>query len=224
MYKSILAILLVGLLAAPAMAVPPPAFDGDPEGWGNSPLEWDNNFGECQKCGLWDPIEGEWNLCVGEGEFCCEMTVELWIELHAIMTVECLFHQFHSIGANRDGDLFNFYIAGVTSSNNPLMVCMVPGLDMDLNYLQFVEDVVGNDNGEEDIPLHWAYAMGRGRQAPPPEEIENWQRLIPDPCMCIEIPEPCDWWWYFWGWFIVVYHEDDGYYVLYFAICPTPIL
>jgi hypothetical protein len=224
MYKSILVILLVGLLAAPAMAVPPPAYDGDPAGWGNSPLEWDNSFGTCSKCALWDPDVPGWNVFIGNAPFCCEMTVELWIELHAIMTVEGLWHQFHSIGAAQAGDRFDFYVIGVTSSNNPLNICMVPGIGFDLNYLQFIEDIMGDDNGEADIPLNWYYAYGPGSLPPNPANVANWTRGDPNPCLCITIEQPCDWWWIYWGWFIVVYHEDDGYYLLLFAICPTPIL
>jgi hypothetical protein len=153
------------------------------------------------------------------------MTVELWIELHASMTIECLFHRFGSLANMVDGERFDFFIAGQTSSNNGLNICMVPMFGGNLGYLAFIEDIVGQDNGEADIPLYWAGAFGRGRVAPPPDDPNiDWFPIRPDPCLCIEIPLPCDWWWYFWGWFFVVYHEDDGYYVLYFAICPTPIL
>jgi hypothetical protein len=222
MYKSILAILLVGLLAAPAMAVPPPAYDIDPAGWGNSPLEWDNVYGYCTEWAVWNPDIDDWNVIIGDPTFCCEMTVELWIELHAIMTVEHLFHQFHTISANPNGEYFSFYICGSTSSNNPLNICFFPGLGQDLNYLQFIEDVVGEDNGEEDIALNWAYAVNE--RYIPCEDIQNWERAYPRPYFCFQIPEVCDWYWCVWGWFWVPYHTDDGYYALFFVVCPSPVL
>jgi len=225
MYKSILAILLVGLLAAPAMAVPPPAYDGDPYGWGNSPLEWERSFGECAMAGCWNPEynngNGGWNPCFGGEIFACEFTVELWIELYATMTVEGLFQQFHTVADNRDGDRFDFYICGTIQSNHPETICLIPGYNFDLGYLQFIEDVVGEDNGEVDIPLNWAYAYGQGDPIPC-DQIENWTRAYPNPMICIDIPRNCDWWWCYWGWFVVEYHANDGYYTLLFAICPTP--
>jgi hypothetical protein len=94
---------------------------------------------------------------------------------------------------------------------------------MDLGYLQFIEDVVGEDHGEVDIPLNWATAYGQGDPIPC-DEIDNWNMAYPNPMICIDIPRSCDWWWCYKGWFTVVYHTADGYYTLLFAICPTPRL
>jgi hypothetical protein len=232
MYKSILALLLIGLLAAPVFASAPPAYGDYQAGWGFNPNYWQRNGGECPPAlGIFNPETGEWYLCPNQDPMpetmCQVITVELWIELYAVMTVWDLSHQFHSLGATRGGDYFEFYIGGTTSANHPLRICMCPGDMFDLNYLMFVEDIFGNYsfNGDADIPLNWAVSYGRviDNYIPEPDEVD-YERVYPDPYICIDIPDVCDWWWYFYGWFVVVYHEDDGYYVLYFAICPTPIL
>jgi len=234
MYKSILVILLVGMLAIPAMAqVPePPANGGLPGGWGNNPNNWSlvtDEFCDWTK-GIWNPVDGSWTICYGE-TMCQEITVELWIELFASMTIYDLVHQIHTISDVRDYREFCGYIRGYTASNHPLDILLEPGMGQSLGFLEFQHSVLdGHFVAPRDIPLSWwvAYGYGDVGQAPDPGAA-NYRPIgegddfdIDESYTMPYIESPCDWWWYFKFCFRVYYHEDDGYYVLWFSICPVP--
>jgi hypothetical protein len=224
MYKSILAILLVGLLAAPIMAQPnyPP-----PAGWGNDPCEWSRYEGTCDPVkAIYNPEEESWYCCdLGFCDLCQEITVELWIEMYACMTVFNLNHYFHAIGdENYDDFNFEFMIEGVVSSNNALYICMKPGgPDMDLGELAFVENIFGQAENNPGVPVVWELTYGRYNQAGEEVVLQDWIEVTPNPNIIFEIPK-CDHWWRIRGRFFLWYHIADGYYVLYYAICPSPVL
>jgi hypothetical protein len=189
--------------------------------------------------GVWDPVAGEWVICEGGNTMCQTITVELWIELFASMTVYDLFHQIHTISDVRDGRLFCGYIRGFTASNHPLDICLTPGMGQSLGFLEFQHSVIDDQddwqdypNNGRDMPISWSVAYGYGEEgdAPAPDDPNtNYVFIgegddfgIDQPYCMPYIESPCDWWWYFKFCFWVYYHEDDGYYVLYFTICPVP--
>ncbi len=242
MYKSIFALLIVGLLiAGPALAGPPPAYGGYPAGWGNNPTEWQRSFGTCYKWALFSPIEchppeGEWNVFV-EGDlvghdYCCEITIEMWIELYALMTYDYTAWMFHRLGD--EAETVNGFITGTMQSNHPQCMNLVPGMGFNLNYLQFAHNVWGHREDIDDIPLNWGYVWGSGLDYPDgyaddpayrddggiyyPIEPDNEGILS----FCIDVE--CDHWFIWWFWFYLPYHVDDGYYYLLFAGCPVPLL
>jgi len=222
MYKSILAILLVGLLAAPALAQfnPSPA---PPDGWGMDPTEWQSASGVCPGVmGIWNPIAGGWYICADQelGNLCQTIYIELWIELHATMTVYDMSWQFHLMGDAADER--EFIIEGQTESNNPLWICLSPGVDlagnpMSLTELVFDSDIFGLDHGEDNIPVDW--------QVQTSADEDNWYNIVPNEMgnICFMVPK-CDQWWRLRGHFSIYYHQADGYYYLYYAICPVPYL
>jgi len=224
MYKSILAILLVGLLAAPIMAQPygpvPPA------GWGNDPCEWDEYDGVCEPVkAIYNPDEESWFCCyLGFCDLCQEITVELWVEMYACMTVFNLNHYFHAVGDERYDDFnFEFMIEGTTSSNNALYICVQPGPEMNLGELGFVENIFGNAEDQPAIPLEWELQWGGFAQNGDEIVLQDWVQVYPDPNIVWEMPK-CDRWWRLRGRFYLWYHIADGYYLLYYAICPSPVL
>jgi hypothetical protein len=224
MYKSILAILLVGLLAAPIMAQP--FGPVPPGGWGNDPCEWDRYGGVCEAVhAIYNPDLEGWYICGQERvDLCQEITVELWIELYACMTVYNLNHYFHAVGDDRARDaMFEFVIEGTTSSNNDLYICMQPGPMQDLNYLAFQENIFGNAEQQPPIPMNWEYIWGRYDQQGNQVPVIDWTGVEPDPNIIFRLPK-CDRWWIIRGYFYLWYHIADGYYLLYYAICPSPVL
>ena len=231
MYKSIFAILLVGLLlAGPALAGPPPAHGGYPGGWGNNPTKWDDCTGFYQDWALYDastpPSCAGWNVFEGgvlQGRaFVAPMSIQLWVELYAEMTIYMTHTQFHQLGG--DGDDFTFYFGGVVASNNSQQIC-VTGNGMPLTHLRFQHDIFGN---EDPYASNWAVsyyiASGQGNDPPPPESINQWTSIEPEQGrFCWEFPK-CDWWFWIKGHFCIEYHEHDGYYLLSLLICPMPYL
>jgi hypothetical protein len=223
MYKSILVILLAGLLAAPALAVPPPG------GWGQCEElhEWGGYY---EDFGLFN--HDGWHLQFPMPEnpedrrfFCAFGSIELWIELYASMTCYNVHWQFHRIS---DDQFFAyFYVYGFVSSNSLINV------EVDGGDLVFIDDKFGPDGGDSGgrISVDYAYAAGDLRNGDPPmpqtqaEIGMYYQRFQPveQVPFCIEVG-PCDWWWAFIGELCVPYHKQDGYYLLEMVVCPIPWL
>jgi hypothetical protein len=250
MYKSILVILLVGLLAAPTLAqyYDPPQQPGQnelPGGWGNNPNNWSHVTDEACPLtkAIWNPDandgEGGWTICEGNAPICQTITVELWIELFASMTVFDLWHQVHMIADERDGRRYCGYIRGLTASNHPLDIILAPGLGQSLGFLEFQHSVIDGQGDYQDypqngrdIPVDWwvACAYGMYGDALPVDSnlltyvyLGGGDDFDEDETYTMPyITSKCDWYWYFRFCFWVLYHEDDGYYVLYFTICPMP--
>jgi len=231
MYKSILVILLAGLLAAPAMAVPPPIDPYDPgagEGWGINCDTWQYAGGFYQDFGLYnhDGWHLQWPMDPNDRRiFKAIGSIELWIELYASMTCHNIHWQFHRI---TDQQVYiYFYVYGYVFSNSVINV-EVQGGD-----LRFVDDKFGpnaGDNGGR-IAVYYAYSSGDLEQGDPPMprdqmEIAQWYQRFRDAMdlpFCILVG-PCDWWWAFIGYACIPYHTEDGYYLLNMTVCPIPYL
>lgn len=241
MYKSIFALLIVGLLlAGPVLADPPP------DGWGNDPTEWIEYSGSCYKEALFIPVycnyeyAGEWNVYRGNDPFCCQIDIELWVEMNAIMTYDYTVFMFHRLGTH--AETVNGFIVGSMSSNHPQCMHLMAGDGFDMFHLQFQHDIWGHDDGQggqEDIPLNWGYAWGGNVQNPdPPDDYDvdpsyrgsgSGNQLYLPPYeddygiyFCIDFP--CYHWFIWWFWFYLRYHFWPGYWALYFAGCPVPVL
>lgn len=236
MYKSFFALLIVGLLlAGPALASAPPAHGGYAAGWGNNPLPWQDYVGpSCEKSAIYDPYLGDWNVYQGASPFCCEIRIELWIEMSATMTIPVTTFMYHRLGnfnAHNNpyddpnpygptGEIISGNIVGSLSSNHTQDLCMMGDPDSDLNFLAFQHDIFGGFDGQ-DIPVNWEYASGSGLFPPPEVQFRPGDPV--NNMMCIRLL-PCDHWFWWWFWFYIPYHWYDGYYVLYFAICPLPVI
>jgi hypothetical protein len=229
MYKSIFAILLAGLLAAPAMAVPPPIGPGEIDvGWGINCDTWQYAEGFYQDWGLYnhDGWHLQWPMDPNHRRlFKAVGSIELWIELYAQMTCYNVQWQFHRISDSQF--FFYFYVYGYVYSNSVINV-EVEGGD-----LVFVDDKFGPRLGDDGGPISidYAYASGDTRYGNPPNartqyEIMQWYnrfRRAADVPFCILVG-PSDWWWAFIGEACVPYHTEDGYYKLEMTVCPIPWL
>jgi hypothetical protein len=100
---------------------------------------------------------------------------------------------------------------------------MKPGPDMDLGELAFVENIFGQAENNPGVPVVWELTYGRYNQAGEEVVLQDWIEVTPNPNIIFEIPK-CDHWWRIRGRFFLWYHIADGYYVLYYAICPSPVL
>jgi len=230
MYKSFFALLIVGLLlAGPALAGPPP------DGWGNDPTPWIHYGGDpCTKSAIFNPDLGDWNVYQGDSPFCCEITIQLWIEMSATMTIPVTTFMYHRLGNFDDhdnpyvgpnpygptGEIISGGIIGSLSTNSTQNLCLSGYRGSQLDVLAFQHDIFGGDDGA-DIPLNWEVASGSGLYPPQDPRFEPIDPVNNQ--MCIEILA-CHHWFWWWFWFYVPYHWYDGYYVMYFSICPTPVL
>jgi hypothetical protein len=228
MYKSILAILLVGLLAAPAMAVPPPG------GWGNDCTVWQDCDGFFSEFALHNDqapngccdVDG-WTVFVGleaqDYPFMAIGALQLWVELYACQTVYNTNWQFH-----RTADAaFNimFEICGVIRSNNGIIVS-VTGNGQHMGIIRYIENVFGfNDGMGNDYAISYQKASGNGDQIPAQKNYTSAANEVAQTgAITFIFEEPCDHWWCIFGMFCVEYHADDGYYLLSLISCPMPIL
>jgi hypothetical protein len=236
MYKSILAILLVGLLSAPALAGPPPIGPGAQEyGWGVNCQDWQYEFGVYQDYGLHDGDIPE--FCTGDIEgwtmfprpdmgriFMASGGIELWIELYASMTCYNIRWQFHRI--TDETVYIYFYVYGFVSTNSVIRVMVSRG------NLIFIDDKFGPDYGDGDgmeIPVYYAGDYGPyvpGQSEPPILETQEEIEQMYDQFSPFEFFEvgPCDWWWAFIGYACIRYHTYEGYYRLVIDVCPVPYL
>jgi hypothetical protein len=228
MYKSILAILLIGLLAAPAMAVPPPG------GWGNDLTTWHHQDGFFSDFALHNSnppdycgdIAG-WTVFVGldpqQYPFAAVGSIELWVELYASMTCYNTHWQFHRIADA--GFTIEFVICGVVQSNNGIIVT-ISGNGQPMGIIRFIENVFGVDDGSgSDYAVSYWKASGNGAQIP---QNKDWESAANEVARYGTITftylEPCDHWWCIRGVFCVEYHAPDGYYLLALMACPLPLL
>ena len=230
MYKSILVILLAGLLAAPALAVPPPVnpYTGEGPGWGQCDT-WQDEYGFYQGWGLHN--HDGWHLDFGDNfdpgifdPFCALGSIELWIELYATMSCHNVHWQFHRI--TDDQVYIYFYVYGYVYSNSLINV------EVEGGNLMFQDDKFG-DLGDDGGPIMVYYKKKSGslEDSDPPaggdqgrlEALYNQFESVVGTPFCIEVG-PCDWWWAFIGYACIPYHTVDGYYKLEMTVCPIPWL
>jgi hypothetical protein len=244
MYKSILAILLVGLLAAPIMAQPLGPIP--PGGWGTDCTYWGYSEGFASACALHtsrvpegpcDPfgwVVYDELTCDGQatGEvFMFLGSVELWVELYAQMTCENTNWQFHRISDGQGNEDIYFWVFGQVSSNSEINVCVSAGDDNPQMQLQFVENIFGDFEMNPGIALNYGYQTGSYQMGEYPPANLNEDLIIElvendyfyGLRQCFEVG-PCDWWWILVGWGCIPYHAHDGYYLLVLTICPTPVM
>jgi hypothetical protein len=228
MYKSILAILLVGLLAAPALAVPPPG------GWGNHCESWQECEGDFAEFALHndDPPQGccdvdGWTVFIGmdpqDYPFMAVGSLQLWIELYACHTVFNTHWQFHRLATA--GFTIEFMICGIIRSNNGIVV-QITGNQMPMGAIQYIHNVFGRDDGlGYDYAISWRKAFGAGDNIPVEKQwIDATGEVSGTGMITFVFEEPCDHWWCIYGVFCVEYHAHDGYYLLSLIACPLPIL
>jgi hypothetical protein len=233
MYKSILAILLIGLLAAPAMAVPPPG------GWGNDCSKWQNEGGSFYEFALHNDTPPDycgdfwgWTVFIGneaqEYPFLAVGTLELWIELYASMTCYNTHWQFHYLSTPGEPGqpAFNieFEICGVVASNSEIQVA-ITGDGQNMAVMRFIENIFGvDDNSGRDYAVLWEKASGEGAVIPDDKEWESASSEVAETgAITFQFPK-CDHWWCIKGSFCVLYHEADGYWLLSLVSLPMPIL
>ena len=228
MYKSIFAILLVGLLlAGPALADGPPFQD-----WGLDPTEWDD-FGDVgfSEFALYNPLDPghdghgceDWKVFRGGDyvgiPFSALGSIQLWIELYAQMTIANTNIQIHRLGAGME--TITIYVGGIFRSNNGQTVCLEACDGYDIGSMMFVEDIFGNDDPQaQPIQVGWMHASG-----PYDPDVG-----MPDPVRppngyfggrCVDL-DRSDYWIWWRGGFCIYYHQHDGYYLMVLCICPWP--
>jgi len=221
MYKSIFAILLVGLLLAGPAQAGPPFVD-----WGLDPTEWDDvdgpGFSEFALYDASDPASCDgWNVFRGADyypgiAFKAVGSIELWIELYAQMTIANTNVQVHRLGAGME--TITVYVGGIFRSNHGQEVCLDACEGYNVNQMTFVEDIFGGPDPEaQPIMVGWMHAYGQylGGPLPEPRDLAYYEGL------CVWL-DPCDWWIWWRGAFCIYYHQHDGYYLMVLCICPWP--
>ena len=223
MYKSIFALLIVGLLlAGPVLADPPPA------GWGNDPQEWDFYTGDYAEFALYEPDAPfdclDWNVYIGEDlqaySFIALMEIHLWVELYASMSMNVTNVQIHRLGM--DGESFYIYIGGIFSSNHPQVVCLdVCDPDDNINQMNFVHDIFGNPDQAAQYQAPGIVWAGCAGQYDPQDGMPDPEMICYDAGLCLFL-NYCDWWIWWRGYICIPYHLYDGYYLLSLCVCPMP--
>jgi hypothetical protein len=184
MYKSILAILLVGLLAAPIMAQPFTPSPVPSFGWGTDCSYWDHHSGSDRICALhtaYDPAgpcdNSGWITyddlnCGGQAtpniNFAFAGSVELWVELYAEMCCTYNNWQFHILSDGPGDYNMYFWVVGSVHSNSELTIGFEGAdgnSDMDLVYQENMLGVVENHPG---IGLNYGYLAGNELVGPAP--------------------------------------------------------
>ena len=248
MYKSILAILLVGLLAAPIMAQPAgpiPVNEQGQYGWGIDCNFWGYAAGDASMCALHTSDRPDYD-CDNDGwivydELTCNGSplqypflfagsVELWIELYAQMTCRNTSWRIHMLSDGQGNEDIYFWVYGDVYSNSEIVVNISGGIDNPFMDLQFMENIFGDAENNMDIAMNYAYVAGSYENSSPPDiDLDNVATFLANSQDLMNIREgmlvgPCDWWWLLFGWGCVTYHTPDGYYLLTLTICPTPFI
>ena len=224
MYKSIFAILLVGLLLAGPAQAGPPFVD-----WGLDPTEWQDIDGGFTEFALYDgtypPSCTGWNVFRGADfvdiPFVATGSIELWIELYAQMTIAETSIQIHRIGAGME--TITIYVGGIFRSNNDQTVCLDACDGYNVNRMTFVEDVFGRDDPQaQPISIGWMHASGAyDPDVGMPDEVRPPGGYYDG--LCVDLLR-CDYWIWWMGRFCIAYHQHDGYYLLVLCICPWPYM
>jgi len=237
MYKSILAILLVGLLAAPIMAQPYGPVP--PGGWGTDCEFWGFSDGVASACALHndDAPQGpcDYDGWIVYDEITCDGnptgepfvfvgSIELWVELYAQMTCRNTNWRFHRISDGNNLEDIYFWVVGSVSSNSEINVCVSGDRD-----LVFQENIFGQYEENPSIALNYGYRTGRYLDEDPPQlDTDMVIDMIEGGYFsglrdCFQVG-PCDWWYILVGYGCIPYHTHDGYYLLVLTICPTPVM
>jgi hypothetical protein len=164
MYKSILAILLIGLLASPTLA------EGPFQGWGldcdvwqySDPNAYFSEFalsdgppqGPCDVRG-WTVF---WGPDPTNVQFKAFGSLELFVELYAVMTCFNTHWEFHMIAD--EGRTLIFEVCGLVASNSELTV-QIGGLNGHMGYIRFIHDKFDNQ-GQGGIAVDYEMSSGMG--------------------------------------------------------------
>lgn len=227
----IVSIVLISLMAFPALATAPPANGAYVGGWGMNPTNWQTATGSFSAWGLYDPAGGGGGAgwIVGWSPITyisyAPITLELWIEMYSLQTYHYTSYQWHRLGDQAEHICFT--IEGLCQSNNGQYIILESDGTDPLTHLFFRHNVLGGSSPTPpaiDLPITWQARWGTGSTYGSNVQW-GWLTPIPDgENLYVLIPDPCDHWFQFEGCFDIAYHQPDGYYSLTMAGCPAPVL
>jgi hypothetical protein len=141
----------------------------------------------------------------------------MWVEMECLLHWDATHVQIHRASDYAD---FYIYFSGTSACNNGQYLIVTPptGLATGLNFLPFVDDVLGRGpTYGTDIPLTWEVNIDAG----------GYQAMVPDGDNLMFLVDACD---HYFTVRVLVdqkYHQEDGYYYLGgpgASICPaTPL-